>query len=97
MDNKVVTVFEKIYASGRKVPSNIVGKGILEELLRIGGPGRGEDLEDQGSAGGRADGRGNSLSPILKSCLSRIHVRSGQLVGSQTQHHVNDNGKKDGA
>ncbi len=77
MDDDVVAVFDKKYSSGREIPSNIVGKRIVKELLRIGGPGRGEDLEDQGSAGRRTDGRGNSLSPDLKYRLIRINVGSG--------------------
>ncbi len=97
VDDNVVAVFDKKYASGRKIPSNIVGKRVVKDLLQIGGSGRGEDVEDQGSAGRRTDGRGNSLSPNLKYRLIRIHVGSRQLAGSQTQHHINDDGKNDGA
>jgi hypothetical protein len=93
MDNNIVTFLNKKYASGRKIPRNIVGKGTIKELLQIRGPGRGEDFEDQGSTDEWTGRRRNSPSPNLKYCLSRIHVGSGQLAGSQMQRQLNNDGK----
>ncbi len=62
MDNNRVAVLDEKYASCRKIPRDIVRKEIIKELLQIGGSGRGEYMEDQGSTGGR----GHPFPPQLE-------------------------------
>ncbi len=60
-------VLDEEEPSGCKIASNNIGKRIIEELLRLVGPRKGGDLENQRTSG-RGPGRGQWLKWIHCNC-----------------------------
>ena len=70
MDDNSIAAVDEEDTSGSKIPGDDIREGVMEELIRVGRPRRGGDLEDQGSTGARGD----SPPPNLKYRGSMIHV-----------------------